>query len=77
MTNFEKCKELMEAHDYWYDFSDDMNIWRKGNNQKIQIMQLLLNLPHTEARELLKLVPGRFQDQWREEIGVKLSEQTV
>jgi hypothetical protein len=61
----------MEAHDYYYDFSDNMATWRKGNDQKIRIMQLLLNLPHNEARELLKLVPDRFKAQWKAEVGLR------
>jgi len=60
----DKIKSLMEKHDWYFDFSDDQNIWRKGRAEKQEILSLMRKIPMKEIPELMKLVPEDLQKQW-------------
>ena len=48
--------EAIKAHDYFYDFTEDMNVWRKWNNHEKRICELihgLINVLRYSAEDLL------------------------
>ena len=60
----EDIKSLMEDHDWYFDFSDDIRHWRKGSYEKQQILSLMRKIPMREIPELMKLVPEDLRTQW-------------
>lgn len=64
MTKFEEIKQLMQAHDWFFDYSDDQRDWRKGFGEKAFIMQKMKQIPMSYIPELLNLVPEKLRDQW-------------
>ena len=45
MTKFEEIKQLMQAHDWFFDYSDDQRDWRKGLSEKAVILQKMREIP--------------------------------
>lgn len=60
----DKIKSLMQKHDWFYDYSDDMGEWRKGFAEKQEILSLMRKIPMNQIPELLKLVPEPIQKKW-------------
>jgi hypothetical protein len=54
---------LMKSHDWWYDYSDDGNVWRAGRDRWDKIRAAFLSLPQGIASELwVKFAPGQFRE---------------
>lgn len=60
----DQIKSLMQTHDWFFDYSDDMRDWRKGSSEKQAILTLMRKIPMREIPELIKLVPERLRQQW-------------
>ncbi len=60
----DQIKSLMQKHDWFFDYSDDMHDWRKGLAEKQEILSLMRKIPMNEIPELLKLVPEPIQKKW-------------
>lgn len=60
----EEIKSLMQKHDWFFDYSDDMRDWRKGSAEKQEILSLMRKIPMNEIPELMKLVPEPIQKKW-------------
>lgn len=43
----EKLKTLLKNHDWYYDRSDDMRAWRRGNESNKQIHSAMMELGNT------------------------------
>ena len=43
----EKLKTLLKHHDWYYDRSDDMRAWRRGNESNKQIHSAMMELGNT------------------------------
>jgi len=63
-----QIKELMQKHDWFFDYSDDQRDWRKGSAEKQEILSLMHKIPMREIPELMKLVPEKLQTQWMLEL---------
>lgn len=59
-----EIKELMQKHDWFFDYSDDMRDWRKGSAEKQQILKLMQSIPMNQIPELLELVPQELKEKW-------------
>lgn len=60
----DQIKSLMQKHDWFFDYSDDMRDWRKGFGEKQEILALMRKIPMNQIPELLKLVPEPIQKKW-------------
>ncbi len=40
----DQLKDLCAAHDWYYSFSDDQRVWKKGNDQINLIRECMLSL---------------------------------
>jgi len=43
MNKFEELYELLKSHDWYYMYSDDMRVYRKGRDSMKRIEQMVLN----------------------------------
>jgi hypothetical protein len=43
----EKLETLLKHHDWYYDRSDDMRAWRRGNESNKQIHSAMMELGNT------------------------------
>jgi len=64
MANKESIKELMQTHDWFYDYSDDMRDWRKGSAEKQTILSMMRKIPMNQIPELMELVPQELKQKW-------------
>lgn len=55
---------LMQKHDFFFDYSEDQNVWMRGNGQKFEILQLVRKLPNEVLPRLLEQVPPTLLDHW-------------
>lgn len=60
----EEIKKLMDKHDFFYEFSDDVRSWRKGRLEKEEIVDKMKPLSKEEQKELLKRVPVQVMPEW-------------
>lgn len=60
----DQIKSLMQKHDWFFDYSDDMRDWRKGFAEKQEILSLMRKIPMNEIPELMKLVPEELKTKW-------------
>ena len=60
----DQIKSLMQKHDWFFDYSDDMRDWRKGSAEKQEILSLMRKIPMNQIPELMKLVPEPIQKKW-------------
>ena len=60
----DQIKSLMQKHDWFFDYSDDMRDWRKGLAEKQEILSLMRKIPMNQIPELLKLVPEELKTKW-------------
>jgi len=51
--NIEQLIELLKNHDWFYEYSDDMDQWRKGDNERRFIMVELTKIPPSDLNSLL------------------------
>ena len=61
---FDQIKSLMQKHDWFFDYSDDMRDWRKGSAEKQEILALMRKIPMNQIPELMKLVPEELKAKW-------------
>ncbi len=59
-----QIKELMQKHDWFFDYSDGQRDWRKGSAEKQEILSLMRKIPRNQIPELLGLVPQELKTQW-------------
>ncbi len=53
----------MQAHDWWYEYSDDGKVWRAGRNEAEKIRTLARDLPGDVARAIwTRFAPERFRE---------------
>lgn len=67
-TPLERIKKLMENHDWFFDYSDDHQKWRRGFDEKIEILQLSKKIPLNQIPGLLLLVPIELRKAWQMDI---------
>lgn len=60
----DQIKSLMQKHDWYFDYSDDMRDWRKGSAEKQEILSLMRKIPMNQIPELMKLVPEELKTKW-------------
>lgn len=67
-----KFRELCEAHDITYDFSDDSTVYRRGDDQYKQIVEVSKQIPRNLAVQIWnetvekKLLPNAWDDyKWK------------
>ena len=60
----DQIKSLMQKHDWFFDYSDDMRDWRKGSAEKQEILSLMRKIPMNQIPELMKLVPEELKTHW-------------
>lgn len=53
MNKIEKLEQLMNAHDWDYEQSDDQSVWRAGFRRQREIDELSAQLPKAVVDELL------------------------
>jgi hypothetical protein len=59
-----QIKELIQKHDWFFDYSDDQRDWRKGSAEKQEILSLMRKIPRNQTPELLELVPQELKEKW-------------
>lgn len=64
MISVSSVKELMDTHDWYYEYSDDHGEWTRGLYQRVVIIRVLQKLPLKDVAELMKLVPGDLRASW-------------
>jgi len=37
----DEFERALQQHDWYYDYSDDSRVWRRGNNQRIELDSML------------------------------------
>lgn len=57
--------EALKTHDWYYDYSDDQNVWRSGNEQRTRINALLASIPPAQARALWAMYAPAAFGSWR------------
>lgn len=40
----EELENLLKSHDWFYDYSDDSRVWRRGESERMRIEQLMKKL---------------------------------
>jgi len=60
----DQIKSLMQKHDWFYDYSDDMGEWLKGYAESREIIGLMQNVDASQVPELLSLVPEELRVKW-------------
>jgi hypothetical protein len=54
---------LMKGHDWWYEYSDDQNVWRAGRDREGKIRTLVRGLPGDVARGIWsRFAPEQFRE---------------
>jgi hypothetical protein len=48
-TPIEEFKQLLKSHDWFFEYSDDMRVWRNGHNEKLQIQRITQLNPDLKA----------------------------
>jgi len=43
---------MMQKHDWYYEMSDDHNVWRRGESSRRKLMEALKKLPYNTRRFL-------------------------
>lgn len=44
---------MLKLHDWFYDYSNDLNVYRSGLVERMEIMSELNKLPHEEGRQII------------------------
>ena len=52
MTSTSEIVDLLKAHDWFYEWSDDGSVFSKGHSERAKIMAVLAELPFEEAAAL-------------------------
>ena len=60
----DQIKSLMQKHDWFFDYSDDMRDWRKGSAEKQEILSLMRKIPMNQIPELMEFVPKDLKTKW-------------
>lgn len=47
--------DLLKHHDWYYSFSDDIDVFRRGKEDELVLEAALATLPHEQAAELWKM----------------------
>lgn len=55
---------LFAAHDFFYEYSEDIRVFREGYQQKQRIMKLLREIPLSTARMYLDRIPSVLRRDW-------------
>ena len=64
MDMLEKITKLMRNHDWYFEYSDDQKVWKRGWREKYEIMDLLKKIPLNELEIYIKLIPNDFRTKW-------------
>jgi len=59
-----EIKSLMQKHDWFYEYADGQNEWRKGSDEKAHIISLMRKIPMYQIPELFELVPSELKAKW-------------
>jgi len=60
-TNLE---QLLQGHDWFYEYSDDNGVWRRGNERHNQILREMRTIGEPAATELWnRYAPDRMKRQ--------------
>lgn len=75
-----KVLELMQRHDWYYEYSDDSKDWHRGLLEKKAILAAARGTPKNELQRLLACVPEDMRKEWsvvlERQIGEDLKEST-
>lgn len=56
---------LLESHDFYYNYSDDISVWDRNSKREDTIFKVLKQLNKDDARSLIETyVPKQFQPEY-------------
>lgn len=70
--NKAQCENILaklKQHDFWYEYSDDIRVWRSGEETKAEICKLISLIDDEAVRNsFLVHIPEQFKNSFKADI---------